>query len=320
MPQFIPRASWLSVLVVSLLAVSTVNAHPIHQTEEAMEKGQASKLESRSPVSHSDMALCHWKNTLLTKTQRLIPDTQKYVHDLLQGLGLEEPTPTATATSTPTPTPTATATATASVETTQDLDSMKPTQTTNIIYSSSTIYTPTYSSNGAGYTHTVKHIHSNNRPIENVQIGQGWNGDKKIRTEDIPVVFDTLYRELEHRLNNMIDSSDEIGLDGFLWWGFWVLQIQKETMDIDVDFGRDVNSKGYACFWLYTWYYYVCLLYTSPSPRDGLLSRMPSSAWKKKVCRLLLEKKKFIFFFFFFNDPATTEIYTLHIVGSVRCV
>ena len=25
-------------------------------------------------------------------------------------------------------------------------------------------------------------------------------------------------------------------------------------------------------------YHYVCLLYTSPSPRDGLLSRMPSSA------------------------------------------
>ena len=24
--------------------------------------------------------------------------------------------------------------------------------------------------------------------------------------------------------------------------------------------------------------YYLCLLYTSPSPRDGLLSRMPSSA------------------------------------------
>ena len=47
------------------------------------------------------------------------------------------------------------------------------------------------------------------------------------------------------------------------------------------------------------------------------------------VCRLLLEKKKKkikkkkkkkFFFFFFFNDTATTEIYTLHIVGSVRCV
>ena len=33
------------------------------------------------------------------------------------------------------------------------------------------------------------------------------------------------------------------------------------------------------------------------------------------VCRLLLKKN-----FFFFNDTATTEIYTLHIVGSVRCV
>ena len=27
-----------------------------------------------------------------------------------------------------------------------------------------------------------------------------------------------------------------------------------------------------------TTYGYLCLLYTSPSPRDGLLSRMPSSA------------------------------------------
>ena len=28
--------------------------------------------------------------------------------------------------------------------------------------------------------------------------------------------------------------------------------------------------------------HYACLLYTSPSPRDATLSRMPSSAWKKK--------------------------------------
>ena len=28
----------------------------------------------------------------------------------------------------------------------------------------------------------------------------------------------------------------------------------------------------------YVWAYIICLLYTSPSPRDGLLSRMPSSA------------------------------------------
>ena len=52
------------------------------------------------------------------------------------------------------------------------------------------------------------------------------------------------------------------------------------------------------------------------------------------VCRLLLEKTQWVLIVasyralhqsprsgqLFFNDTATTEIYTLHIVGSVRCV
>eukprot|EP00825_Cyclidium_porcatum_P013201 TRINITY_DN16952_c0_g1_i2.p2 TRINITY_DN16952_c0_g1~~TRINITY_DN16952_c0_g1_i2.p2 ORF type:complete len:236 (+),score=38.36 TRINITY_DN16952_c0_g1_i2:64-771(+) len=38
------------------------------------------------------------------------------------------------------------------------------------------------------------------------------------------------------------------------------------------------------------------------------------------VYALSLRKSVCGFFFFFFNDTATTEIYTLHIVGSVRCV
>ena len=33
------------------------------------------------------------------------------------------------------------------------------------------------------------------------------------------------------------------------------------------------NSRSWMC-----WQIPICLLYTSPSPRDGLLSRMPSSA------------------------------------------
>eukprot|EP00825_Cyclidium_porcatum_P007262 TRINITY_DN13635_c0_g1_i1.p1 TRINITY_DN13635_c0_g1~~TRINITY_DN13635_c0_g1_i1.p1 ORF type:complete len:213 (+),score=31.63 TRINITY_DN13635_c0_g1_i1:75-713(+) len=40
-------------------------------------------------------------------------------------------------------------------------------------------------------------------------------------------------------------------------------------------------------------------------------------------CDRLAKEKECYFryvFFFFFNDTATTEIYTLHIVGSVRCV
>ena len=38
------------------------------------------------------------------------------------------------------------------------------------------------------------------------------------------------------------------------------------------------NPNGQGTFISPEGYKYVCLLYTSPSPRDGLLSRMPSSA------------------------------------------
>ena len=46
--------------------------------------------------------------------------------------------------------------------------------------------------------------------------------------------------------------------------------IQNDVPGIDADCGGSM-----ACA---TCHVYVCLLYTSPSPRDGLLSRMPSSA------------------------------------------
>ena len=40
---------------------------------------------------------------------------------------------------------------------------------------------------------------------------------------------------------------------------------------------REAKAAGADCSLLVT-PYYNCLLYTSPSPRDGLLSRMPSTA------------------------------------------
>ena len=40
----------------------------------------------------------------------------------------------------------------------------------------------------------------------------------------------------------------------------------------------DGQGRFQACKALGLPIYYTCLLYTSPSPRDGLLSRMPSSA------------------------------------------
>ena len=39
-----------------------------------------------------------------------------------------------------------------------------------------------------------------------------------------------------------------------------------------------VECPEVGCGWLFTRKDNACLLYTSPSPRDGLLSRMPSSA------------------------------------------
>ena len=48
----------------------------------------------------------------------------------------------------------------------------------------------------------------------------------------------------------------------------------------DVEYSRalDVFVKGCADIFLTDSQGNACLLYTSPSPRDGLLSRMPSSA------------------------------------------
>ncbi|KAJ5951114.1 uncharacterized protein N7479_009527 [Penicillium vulpinum] len=201
MSQSIPRASWLSLFMVALLAVSTVNAHPISQTDKDTEQRQVVKLESRSPVSHPQVILYHLKNTLLIEEQRLITDTQNYVHDILQGLGLEDPTPTAAPT--------------ASIETTQQ-QNPENTKPTHMTYSDSNIYAPSYDSNGVGFTQTVKTEHSNNRPVENVQVGHGWRGGDEITPEDFPFIFETMARELGHRFKNMVDSSDEVGLAIFL--------------------------------------------------------------------------------------------------------
>ena len=47
---------------------------------------------------------------------------------------------------------------------------------------------------------------------------------------------------------------------------------------ISVDFTDLYPGETYLFTWDLCRTYYTCLLYTSPSPRDGLLSRMPSSA------------------------------------------
>ena len=58
------------------------------------------------------------------------------------------------------------------------------------------------------------------------------------------------------------------------------LMATRMALEDMVDACADIDAAGYwsvEC-WGGATYDSCCLLYTSPSPRDGLLSRMPSSA------------------------------------------
>ena len=57
----------------------------------------------------------------------------------------------------------------------------------------------------------------------------------------------------------------------------WTLANARDLIDIGVDQGSEFNP-GNTTWQINSFAAYPCLLYTSPSPRDGLLSRMPSSA------------------------------------------
>ena len=50
---------------------------------------------------------------------------------------------------------------------------------------------------------------------------------------------------------------------------------RKPSLVVKVDFGKEIGIKQSSA---QITHYYNCLLYTSPSPRDATLSRMPSSA------------------------------------------
>ena len=71
--------------------------------------------------------------------------------------------------------------------------------------------TPVVSSNGVMYSTTIKH--GNQRPIENIQIGEGYHGGKKLAASDLPIIFAAVETELASRLRDVVDSSDELGLE-----------------------------------------------------------------------------------------------------------
>ena len=60
-----------------------------------------------------------------------------------------------------------------------------------------------------------------------------------------------------------------------LWISLTAQAERADRPNVIVIMADDIGAEGLAC---YGSTIYTCLLYTSPSPRDGLLSRMPSSA------------------------------------------
>ena len=72
----------------------------------------------------------------------------------------------------------------------------------------------------------------------------------------------------------VINPNDEFGLTRAIW----LKEKQNATVDV-INVGQSQSDKLLKkCLAIGADNAYSCLLYTSPSPRDGLLSRMPSSA------------------------------------------
>lgn len=180
----------MGIITLGLLNISSVYAQPIREASPTQEQS-THVLEPREPVSevtcHTPIQIRIISNSILL--QRLIPDTENYLAKVLDNLGVgDHETDTSTqAAYTPTPT----------IKVEQD-------------HPVNSIATPSTTGSGATFT-TVIH-NGNDKPIENIQIGNGWDGRKELRASDLPMIFDAVYKEMESRFRNVIDSSDEVGL------------------------------------------------------------------------------------------------------------
>lgn len=134
-----------------------------------------------------------------SRHQRLIPDTEHYLSEVLDLLGVPEPKSTEP---TPTETPSETPSATTVPSPTVNAEHGQPINVDA---------TPVVSGSGVTYSATIKH--ESQKPIENIQIGSGYHGGKKLSASDLPIIFAAVETEIASRWRNVIDSSDELGLN-----------------------------------------------------------------------------------------------------------
>ena len=71
----------------------------------------------------------------------------------------------------------------------------------------------------------------------------------------------------EHKVETQVDNVLVVRGTGFNLFSGWRVSVNGHAVSLHADGTHIMNGK-----------LIFCLLYTSPSPRDGLLSRMPSSA------------------------------------------
>ena len=89
----------------------------------------------------------------------------------------------------------------------------------------------------------------------------------------------------QHELDEMLAERDKLNdhirkiLDSQTdAWGIKVANVEIKHVDLDESMIRAIARQAEAERSRRAKVIHACLLYTSPSPRDGLLSRMPSSA------------------------------------------
>ena len=94
----------------------------------------------------------------------------------------------------------------------------------------------------------------------------------------------TQFAEFEHAIHQA-DQNGEVLTSDFL--NKLYADLNQEYYGLSKEDNPEIQYE-WARIPHFYYNYYVCLLYTSPSPRDKRQSRMPSSAWKKKNFELRL--------------------------------
>ena len=104
---------------------------------------------------------------------------------------------------------------------------------------------------------------------ENPELAQRWSGVRVFYPGASPERIETqIVNELEIKLREVEEIKE---LDSIISQGYASI-----TVELEHSIHPDLIEQTWSI--KSGWMLCSCLLYTSPSPRDGLLSRMPSSA------------------------------------------